>query len=1105
MLQIRIDNFTNCKLWTWAAVTISLLTVATIFSTFSTLAYAQTSATLAGRVTDTQGANVAGAQVEILDATTNQRRVVATNDEGRYAFAGLEAGTYQVTVTRNGFQTAIKDSIVINVASRVREDFSLVVGGVAESVTIESDASLIERESGEVGTTVDRTFIENLPLNGRSFQTLIELTPGVVLAETSIFAPGQFSVNGQRTNTNYFTVDGVSANVTAGVSAQGFQQAAGALPGLTILGGTNSLVSVDALQEFRVLTSSYAPEYGRSPGAQVILKTRSGTNDYTGTLFNYFRNEAFDANDFFNNAAGTNPATGKPFLPRLPLRQNNFGGVFGGAVILPRFGEGTPPLYSGRDKTFFFVSYEGLRLRQPQLDARLAYVPSVEARNHATGAIRSILNAFPLPNAPAQAGDPANTGRLIQGSSYPSSFDIFSLRIDQRAGNKLNLFARVNDAPSRTATKVFANQENDFQLDTRTSTVGATMTFSPRVTNELRANYSTSGGLFGFVGREEGGAILPDDSLLYPSFTSRTTSRASIQLGSFLAGSDFAPPNLTVGKAIGATQQQINIVNDATFQVGNHQLKFGADFRRLNPSLEASDIGITYFFGSVTAALSGIVPRVTIQGFAPTGEFNFNNYSFYGQDTWRATSRLTLTYGARYELNPPPSGARLPFMLSDTDNLLTTTLAPANTRAYETTYNNFAPRVGIAYQFPRINDLVIRGGIGRFYDLGNTAVLRGYRSFPFNSSRTTLNVPFPVPEAVLNPNPFDTTTTPYSAEFYVTERDLKLPYTIQYNVAVEKGLGRNQTITVSYVGADARRLLRTEFLRNQPARTNPARPAVTVINPSLFGTGTGRTSEIRLTRNASESAYDALQAQFQRRLSNGFQALASYTLAKSIDDVSDETVDTLPIIFEDRRLTRAASAFDIRHTLTTAATYELPSFGGNTFINAVTRNFALDGFFRFRSAPPLDVISSVDLLNLGLRSGVRPNLVSEVPLYLEDPTAPDGRRINRAAFAIPAAGQQGDVGRNFLRGFSAHQLDLALRRQFFLTENVRVQFRAELFNALNTANFARPVSDLASGSFGQPTRTLARSLGAGGSNGGFNPLYQFGGARSAQFALKLLF
>lgn len=1070
-----------------------------------TLALAPTG-TLAGRITDPNDAAVRGASVEVTNPATNAVVTVQTNSEGRYVVPELQPGSYRVRITRQGFQTAVRENVTLTVAATTTANFTLQVGDVNETVTVESDITeLVERDGGTVGTLVNRQFIENLPLNGRSFQSLIELAPGVVVAESSIFTPGQFSVNGQRTNSNYFTVDGVSANIGASFTAQSFQQSAGTLPGLTVLGGTNSLASVDAVQEFRVQTSTYAPEFGRQPGAQISLVTRSGTNDLTFSLFEYFRNEKLDANDWFNNNS-LNPQTGRIGIPRLPLRQNQFGGTIGAPVFLPRFGEGTPFLYDGRNRTFFFFSYEGARVRQPQQGERSFRVPSVTARQTAPTNIQPILNAFPLPNSPSLPGDPVNTGRYVTLYSFPSQFDATSVRIDHRINDKVSFFGRYSNTPSSFTNRAFANGQNAYQLNTLTNTVGATWIFSPRFVNDLRVNYSTSRGLFDFEALPIDGAVLPPDGLLFPPNFGRERASASIQL---FTGN---PTSISQGKTLGNNQRQWNIVDTQTAIFGNHEVKFGGDFRRLTPLIDFRSIGISYNFvqsnsNPQTFRTDGKV-SVGIQAFAPEGDFRVDNYSFFAQDTWRATKKLTLTYGFRYDVNPPLQGERLPYTLDSLDNLLTATLAPPNTKQFKTTYNNIAPRFGLAYA---INDgFVLRGGIGKFFDLNSETVLRGYTSFPYNSNRTLNDVVFPLMPEQITPTPFNA-NPPYSSTFYVFDRNLKLPYTIQYNLSLEKTLWRDQTITLSYVGSRGRDLLRNETLRNQDRRNigGVVYPAINVINPTLFGFN----STVFAIRNASESEYDAFQAQFQRRLSRGLQILASYTYSKSIDNASDGVTGNLPAsgsigyINYDLKDERGFSDFDIRHNFIAAVSYDLPRLKGNRLLAAVINGWGIDSIIRARTGSPFSVFTqAVDPL-IFASSQRRADVVPGVPIYIDDANAPGGFRLNKAAFREPPVARQGNSGRNAFRSYNFNQVDLAVRRTFGIAEKLRLQFRAEAFNLFNRPNFGKPNANIGSSEalFGRASQMLNRSLGGGGTNGGFNSLYQIGGARSLQFSIKILY
>jgi hypothetical protein len=311
----------------------------------SVSAFAQSAtATLSGAVTDPLGANVAGATVTLQNTGTGIKRTTTTNSEGAFVVPLLPPGNSTLTVEQSGFATITNRDVILNVGDQRSLLIQLRVSSVSATVDVTSDLSLLN-ESPSVGTVINRQFVENLPLNGRSFQSLVELTPGVVLTASNVTAAGQFSVNGQRAGSNYFTVDGVSANFGTSVASSLYQSSGGALPAYSALGGTNTLASLEAVQEFAILTSTYAPEYGRQPGAQVSVVTRSGGNEFHGTLFNYLRNDVFDANDFFANASGQ---------PRAALRQNNFGGTFSGPLPLPRFGVGGKPLLDGRNRTFFF-------------------------------------------------------------------------------------------------------------------------------------------------------------------------------------------------------------------------------------------------------------------------------------------------------------------------------------------------------------------------------------------------------------------------------------------------------------------------------------------------------------------------------------------------------------------------------------------------------------------------------------------------------------------------------------------------------------------------------------------------------------------------------
>ncbi|MCI0627434.1 MAG: TonB-dependent receptor, partial [Acidobacteria bacterium] len=456
---------------------------------------------------------------------------------------------------------------------------------------------------------------------------------------------------------------------------------------------------------------------------------------------------------------------------------------------------------------------------------------------------------------------------------------------------------------------------------------------------------------------------------------------------------------------------------------------------------------------------------------------------------WAVTDRLALTYGLRWEVNPPPSEANGndALTLTQFDDLANLALAPRGTPLYETRYNNLAPRLGIAYQLPGKPDreTVLRGGFGIFYEVGFGATGDTFGgNFPFTATRDLLGVPFPLDPASVSPPAFS--VSPPVRNFVAVDRNFRLPYTYQWNAALEQSFSANDTLSMSYVGAAGRRLLRQELLFF---------PSPGFLFPIII-------------RNVATSDYHALQLQFQRRLSRGLQALASYTWAHSIDTASEEVQSTfIPPSLADPRNDRGPSNFDVRHSFNTAVTYEIPGPKGGIG-RALFGNWSVDTIMFARSATPVDLVGGVNFV--GFLSVLRPDVVPGVPFYLEDPTVAGGRRFNRAAFTPPPPGTQGTLGRNALRGFSAWQMDLAFRRRFNLTERWNLQFRAEFFNPFNHPNFGDPgaqfsgTENILSPRFGQSTTMLGRSL-SGFVGAGLNPLHQVGGPRSIQLALKLSF
>jgi hypothetical protein len=477
--------------------------------------------------------------------------------------------------------------------------------------------------------------------------------------------------------------------------------------------------------------------------------------------------------------------------------------------------------------------------------------------------------------------------------------------------------------------------------------------------------------------------------------------------------------------------------------------------------------------------INAVAPRVTLSSQRPGGVL-FENFSVYVQDSWRANPRATITYGARWELNPPPSprgGATLATVIG-IDQPAALQLAPPDTPLWKTTYDSLAPRAGIAWEVAR--STVLRAGGGVFFDTGAGTAANALSSYPNLADRTLLNVPFPLSASQAAPPTFNP-DLPVSL-IIAPDPNLRVPVTYQWNLAVERSFGANQTLTATYVGAQGRRLLRHE----------------NIVNPNP------RFVQVRPIRNGGESDYKALQLQYQRRLSNGLQALASYTWSSCRDHASDDSTLFAPLATVTAETEYGPCDFDIRHSSSAAVSYSIPAPHLGDIGRGLLRNWWIDGVFTARSAFPLSVTISRDL-GLGTSSVYRPDLVAGAAIYLDDPTVPGGRRLNRAAFVVPVEARQGTLGRNAIRGFSMWQMDMALRRSFRVSRHVTVQVRAEAFNVLNRPNFGDPVGSLTSGLFGTSTNTLATSLGTGGLSGGFNPLYQVGGPRSVQLGVKFLF
>ena len=1024
-----------------------------------------------GLVSDPATGAIVGAEVVAVNDVTGVQYTTKTNSEGIYVLPSLPPGPYRLQVSKVGFKTIIKPDIILNVQDALSINFKLPVGALHEIVTVEGGASVVNTENATVSTVVDRQFAENLPMNGRSFQTLIELTPGVVVTPSQAFDPGQFSVNGQRTSSNYWMLDGVSANF--GVSAGYTGGVAGSLGAFSALGGTNSLVSVDALQEFRIQTSTYAPEFGRTPGAQISILTRSGTNQFHGTAFDYLRNDVLDANDWFAD----NKNLAKP-----EERQNDFGGTVSGPIR--------------KDRAFFFFSYEGLRLRLPK--TVLSTVPDLVARQNAIPSMQPYLNAYPLPNGPEilSQGQPTGSAQFNSSFSNISNLDAYSLRVDDRFSDRISVFGRYVYSPSSFDERGSNSLNTSLlsRINTQTATAGFTWTPISTIADEFRLNYSRADASTTFSLDNFGGAVPFSTPPYPPSFTNQN---AQFVMGNFSLLDGF----LVEGMNQRLLQQQFNLVDNLSVQRGSHSLKFGVDYRRLSPTYSPPAYQQQVYFADVPSFETGNLFLSFIASGAH-GTLLFHNLGAFAQDTWRIGPKLTLTYGLRWDVDFAPDSAGGPSLPAVTgfnlNNLSQLALVPGGTPPFKTRYGNVAPRLGIAYQISQSKkwSTVLRSGFGVFYDLATQEVgnVIGQSAYPFFGSTFNCcsNGTFPLDSSTASPLAI---VPPGNGSGTVSAFDprLQLPYSLQWSVAIEQALGDLQSLSATYIGSSGRRLIQSEFVSS---------PNANFANAYLIG-------------NTATADYDALQLQFRRRLSLGLQALASYSWSHSIDTASSGAYGngsntSIPTV--NSNANRGPSDFDIRNTASVAITYDIPTPGAPKLATAFLRGWSLEQIFQIRSAPPINLYDSTFSGLFNALTEVRPDVVAGTAFYLYGSQFPGGKAFNAAAFVPPPvdssgnALRQGDLSRNALRGFGAWQWDLALHRNFPIRERLQLQFRAELFNVLNHPNFGPQISDIASPEFGVSTAVLSQSLnqqGMGG--GGFNPLYQLGGPRSIQLALKLIF
>jgi len=1027
-------------------------------------------ATVAGVVQDSTKASIPGASVKLINTQTGTENGTTTSHDGSFVLPGVLPGAYTLQFERQGFATTQLRGITLNVGDTRTLLVRMKVGVIAESVTVDASGLTLNGTDGTVSTVVDRRLAEAVPLNGRTFQDLISMTPGIVTQNPQAAGQrsetqGDFSVNGQRPESNSFFVDGIAADSNGGViSGHSRTVSTGSAAGATALGTTQSLVSLEALQEFRVLTSSYSAEYGRTPGGQFTFLTRSGTNRPHGSLFYNYRGDTFDATDWFAEHGEVNRELGDS-----SFTQNNFGGTFGAPVILPGS-------YKGRDKSFFFLSYEGLYLAQPTPQT-YPYSPYFDYFNQPppSGLLPLFLYCFPQ-SSPIydNSGNLTGLGSTVAYPfALPAHLNSTTTRVDHTFSQRFTLFFRFGDAPSYSQTKQLFSLSNN-HIGNRTFSFGASSQLSGNVNNELR---------LGFIDNDSSVQTETDpngypynylnQALGIPSSYNSVSSEAYIHIVG--VGDSESDTNTASGSL-----HQWNLRDNFNLQAGRHLLKLGMDERHIASNLRPAALSVQADFLDWSSTLNNSVSDLVVTATNPASPI-LNQFSLFAQDDWKMSKALSLSLGLRWDLAPPPKGENGQngyTILGDVNAPANLKVAPRGTPLWHTGWYNLAPRAGVAWaeNSEPGKELIVRAGGGVFFDTSNRPALRAFTGLGFANSIHFAGQPLPLTPPELNLPPPG--SSPYSGtNAFAFPSHLQLPYSWQWDIAVEKALGRSQTLTASYVGASGQRLL--EEQRRNVNQANPDFGDITFYPPGLT------------------SSYQALQLKFQRSLVQGVQTLVSYTWAHALDYGS--TDPAFPLI-------HGNSDLDVRHNVEAAVSWDLPRPSGSYLKRNLFGGWRIDSRVLARTGFPVDLGGNFFLDTITgntYASGV--NYSPQRPLYLHGSGFPGGRIFNggaaatNPAFSVPQGDAQGDAPRNLVRGFSALQQNAGVRRAFQLHDSVNFQIGMEMFNVTNHPNFGYVdpyVPDLL---FGQPTKLLNQSFGPTGS------IYQQGGPRSMQISLRFVF
>jgi hypothetical protein len=1049
-------------------------------------------ASIVGTVTDPTGSLLANVKVTVENIDTELQRTTQTDSNGSFEITLLPIGRYHVTAELTGFKMATVGQINLAEGDRPKLDLTMELGQLQQSVEVKAQTPALQTETSSLGTLFDKQAIEDLPLNGRNFMQLAQLSAGANAGAANALASGNrpddrrsssnVTVNGQMSYSNNFLIDGLDDNER-------------------YIGSIIIKPSVDALAEFKVSTNGYSAELSRTSGGVIEMITKSGTDSFHGSLYEFFRNQDVDAKNYFTST-GPNP----------DYKQNQFGGSLGG------------PIKKG--KTFFFGDYEGTRLLQG-----LTYTSSVPTLAMRQGNFSGIANIFdpisrtPFPGnqIPSSKIDPTGQNLvnlyplpqrpgLVNNFTYSPDRKVvdnkFDTRVDQQFGQQGTFFARysfddvynflppelpaVGDIQAGSDTGYFAGPAH---LRAQNAAISYIYTFNPTLLLQQSLSYAR---------------------LANHTFPPNYGNTADTQLGIPGANVDadssgLTPISVTGFRGLGdGTSTPIIDYNNiyqyaaaVTKIAGRHSLKFGTNLivRRLMQfqsnqakgqftfNSQASSDGNGNGGYAIASLLLGY-PASTVRSktlYRP--DFHAAEYGFYAQDDWRISRTLTFNLGVRYDIITPPeeahgAGANLNFQTFQIENAKVNGISKSGGLAIP--FNDFSPRVGFAYTVtPRT---VVRGGFGiSFFPpvFGNS---QGLRNAPFVSTLNITTTPATVANLVSAGLPYPTPDNPTNPQgslnvLYMANR---MPYVEQYNVTVQRDLGVGLVGTVSYVGAGGRKLAlagETDQAPPGPGAVQPRRH----FYPELPGI-----SSISVGFTQGTSNYSSLQTSLERRFKNGLGLSTNFTYGHVIDDFvcrggckTGNTAGPFPLLGwfgSNHDPDRGNSDVDLRLRWILTGTYA-PSFnlGSNRFAEALVKGWQFNGILAMQSGQPFTVENGSARDNTG--SGDRPNLVGNP----HDITRNVNEWFDVNAFAPQPLYTVGNVGRNTMFGPPMKQLDFSTFRDFRLKEKATLQFRAESFNIFNHPNFGLPGVDLGTSTFGVISDT-----------GNFL-------ARNIQFALKIVF